>query len=102
MGFRYFQQKYMVLEIQYLCFIEYAMENIPLDNIKKSFQNQNHFLEPKMETVDKKGDEDDVFGQRSSTSSVEGTPTSPPAKKPSKVMVPLPGFGGPKVSVDTM
>nr|XP_022338748.1 neurofilament heavy polypeptide-like [Crassostrea virginica] len=52
--------------------------------------------EPKTETVDKKGDEDDVFGQRSSTSSVEGTPTSPPAKKPSKVMVPLPGFGGPK------
>ncbi|XP_061162264.1 nucleolar protein dao-5-like isoform X2 [Saccostrea echinata] len=51
--------------------------------------------EPKTERADSKG-EDDVFGQRSSSSSVEGVPTSPPAKKPSKVMVPLPGFGGPK------
>lgn len=51
--------------------------------------------EPKVELTDRKDDEDDVFGQRTSTSSVEGAPTSPPAKKPSKVMVPLPGFGGP-------
>ncbi|XP_056009073.1 neurofilament heavy polypeptide-like isoform X13 [Ostrea edulis] len=52
--------------------------------------------EPKREPADSKEDEDDVFGQRTSTSSTEGVPTSPPAKKPSKVMVPLPGFGGPK------
>lgn len=52
-----------------------------------------------MEKTSRKDDEDDVFGQRTSTSSVEGAPTSPPAKKPSKVMVPLPGFGGPVVSV---
>eukprot|EP00105_Crassostrea_gigas_P037723 XP_019921871.1 PREDICTED: neurofilament heavy polypeptide isoform X8 [Crassostrea gigas] len=51
--------------------------------------------EPKVEKTSRKDDEDDVFGQRTSTSSVEGAPTSPPAKKPSKVMVPLPGFGGP-------
>ncbi|XP_062611914.1 myb-like protein X isoform X2 [Saccostrea cucullata] len=52
--------------------------------------------EPKSERADSKG-EDEVFGQRSpSSSSVEGVPTSPPAKKPSKVLVPLPGFGGPK------
>lgn len=59
--------------------------------------------EPKREPADSKEDEDDVFGQRTSTSSTEGVPTSPPAKKPSKVMVPLPGFGGPKVSlIDTI
>lgn len=55
-------------------------------------------IEPKVEQTGRKDDEDDVFGQRTSTSSVEGAPTSPPAKKPSKVMVPLPGFGGPVVS----
>lgn len=52
-------------------------------------------IEPKVEKTSRKDDEDDVFGQRTSTSSVEGAP----AKKPSKVMVPLPGFGGPVVSV---